>query len=765
MRDTFLDGRKKNSFGLMSTRPLPGLPASPVEELTGQLRYAVACHKAGRLDEAEKEYRKIIKRYPRQADALHLLGVVFYQKGAHLESLRHIDRALKTEPNAPDAHVNRANTLRALNRLGEARAACDRAIALKPEGIEAYNARGAILIEMHHYEEALASCDRALALNPDYAFAHSNRGNALKALKRRSDALASYGRALTINANFAEAYSNRAAVLNQLQRFDEALADCDRAITLAPNLAEAHFNRGLSLGQLGKTVESLAAFDRAIALKPDYADAYFARGAPCQMLKRADEALASLDRAINLNPNIIRLRGLHLHAKMVLCDWRNFEADRQRLENEVIKGNQASPPFQMLAYSSDMALQRACARFYLDDINASNPDPLWRGERYGHSRIRVAYLSADFRHHPVALLTAGMFERHDRSRFETIGISFGGSDEPGPFRQRLEAGFDRFIDAERTSGQEIARLMREMEIDIAVDLNGFTDGGRPDVLLRRPVPVQVNYLGYPGTLGSRCWDYVLADSFVIPEGDRAYYDEQVVYLPHCFMANDSSRTISERMPTRAEFGLPETGFVFCSFNNSYKITPDRFDVWMRLLKQVDGSVLWLSQVGTTAAANLRREATARGVAPDRLIFSSRLPRIEDHLARLNLADLFLDTRFYNGHATIADALWAGVPVLTCVGTTFASRVAGSLLQAVGLPELMAANVADYEAQALRLARDPDLLGSLRAKLAANRRTRPLFDTERFTRNFEAAYVTMWERTQNGEAPQSFAVAPENGGLI
>jgi predicted O-linked N-acetylglucosamine transferase (SPINDLY family) len=326
-------------------------------------------------------------------------------------------------------------------------------------------------------------------------------------------------------------------------------------------------------------------------------------------------------------------------------------------------------------------------------------------------------------------------------------------------RRRLEAAFDRFVDARELGDADVARLVRELEIDIAIDLSGITEGGRPAVFARRPAPVQVNYLGYAGTMGKSHWDYILADRFVIPDASRHAYVEQVVALPDSFMVNDDRRRISDHVPSRAQAGLPERGFVFCCFNNAYKITPDVFDIWMRLLRQTEGSVLWLSSLHHAAIANLRREAQARGVAADRLVFAPKIARNEEHLARIRLADLFLDTLYYNAHVTAADALWAGVPVLTCPGVTFASRVAGSLLGAVGLPELITTSLSDYEMLALRLAGDPALLSSLRQKLARNREAFPLFDTARFARHVEAAYVAMWERSRRGEPPCSFAVEP------
>lgn len=727
------------------------------------LSRAVACHQAGLLSDAEELYKKVLETHPRQFDSLHLLGLIHYQRGAHAEALRDIDRALSINPEVSAAHNSRAAALNGLGRFTDAIAACDRAIALDPGNAEAFCNRGHALVQLKRGEEALASCDKALVLRPDMAEAFNNRGNALKELKRFDQALASYERAIAIKPDYAEGFSNCANVLIGLKRFNEALEHCQRAIALREDLAEAFYNRGIALHELKHYDDALASYDRAIALRPDYAEALANRGTALLDLKRHDEARESYEQALKLAPDHEYLKSMHVHAKMLVCDWTNFSPDCAGLNAAVATGAAAALPFHLLSCMPDPQLQLACASGFLRDRYPA-AWPLWRGERYAHGRIRLAYLSADFRDHPVALLAAGLFERHDRARFETTAISFG-ADAPGAMRARLKAAFDRFIDASAMGDGDVAQLMRDLEIDIAIDLNGFTDGLRPEVLARRPAPIQVNYLGYAGTMGGPHWDYILADRFVVPEESRRHYAEQVVYLPHSFMVNDAGRAISGRTPSRAEAGLPEHGFVFCCFSNAYKITPDVFEVWMRLLGRIEGSVLWLATVSASAAENLRREAQARGIAAERLIFAPKVPLNEDHLARIRLADLFLDTLPYNAHTTAADALWAGVPVLACSGATFASRVAGSLLGAVGLPELITGSLADYQALALRLAKDRALLSGFRQRLARNRATCPLFDTDRFARDIETAYTMMWERSQRGEPPGGFAVdaAAEAGG--
>ncbi len=715
-----------------------------------------ACKELGRLADALASYDKAVALKPDYVDALYNRGTVLKELGRDERALADFDKVIALKPDHAAAFNNRGNALKGLGRHDDAVASYDRALALRPDYAEVWHNRANALHAMKRFEEALASCDRALALRLDFAEALNNRGNALREMRRFEEAVESYDRALALKPDYADALNNRANALTQLRRFDQALTDYGSAIALKPDNADAHFNRGVALAELERQAEAVESYGRAIAIDPDHCAARYNRGAALIGLQRLDEAVVDLERALALSADHDELKGSYLHVRMHLCDWRDFERLCAEINADVANGRPTIIPFQFLAVPSTAAAQLACERTFVRKKFPPHPRPVWGGEPYRHRRIRLAYLSANLNEHPVACLAAGMFARHDRSRFETFAISFG-ADRPSEMRNRLKGMFDRFIDANLMSDRELAGLLRDLEIDIAVDLNGFTSGSRPNLFALKPAPVQVNYLGYVGT--QEYCDYIVADSFVIPEDAPVHYAEKVVYLPDSFLVNDCGRRIAQRAPSRTEAGLPEGGFVFSCFNNTFKLTPDLFDVWMRLLRQVEGSVLWLSRAGATARANLRREAEARGVAGERVVFAPLVARNEDHLARVGLADLFLDTLYYNAHTTAADALWAGVPVLTCSGATFAARVAGSLLRAVGLPELITMSLDDYEALALRLARDRELLASVRRKLACNRRTLPLFDTDRFTRNIEAAYTTMWERAERGELPESFAVQP------
>jgi len=716
---------------------------------------AIQAHQAGKIAEAQTLYRAVLKTSPKHHVALHFLGVSYIQQGQPTKGIAFVEQALVIKPDYAEAQYNLGTALKALNRHDEAIARFEKALAIKPDYAEALNNRGNALRDLKRHEEALASFDRALQFKPDYAEALNNRGNALRDLKRHEEALVSFDRALELKPDYAEALTNRGVALGDLKRYQEALASYDRALQLKPDYAEALNNRGNALRDLRRHEEALASYDRALQLRPDYAEALANRGNTLRDLNRPDEAARSFARLREIAPDCDYALGYMCNSQLHSCDWTYYAQHAERVVQAVEGGKKVDTPFSFLAVSQSAAAQLRCSRTYSADQYLASATPLWAGRRYQHDRIRIAYISADFREHPVSYLTAGLLEKHDRERFETIALSLR-PEHKSTTGQRVKAAFNRFVDVSGTSDRDVAALMRELEVDIAVDLMGFTSDCRTGIFAHRPAPVQVNYLGFPATMGAEYIDYLIADRFVIPEEKQAYYAEKVVYLPDSFQANDDQRKISETVPTRLEAGLPESGFVFCSFNNSYKINPPVFEVWMRLLKTVAGSVLWLVAGHDSIKNNLRREAEERGVEPSRLVFAPRLP-YADHLARFQLADLFLDTLPFNAGTTASDALWAGVPVLTCAGEAFASRMAGSLLNAVGLLELITYSMEEYEALALKLATTPAMLSDMKARLARNRTTHPLFDTDRFRRHIESAYVTMWERVQRGELPESFAV--------
>jgi predicted O-linked N-acetylglucosamine transferase (SPINDLY family) len=540
-----------------------------------------------------------------------------------------------------------------------------------------------------------------------------------------------------------------------MKKYQLALESYDKALTLNPAYAEAFNNRGVALRELREPKAALDHFDKAISLKPDYADARFNRSLALHEAQSYEAAIGNCDEALLLKSGYALIDGMRLDARLHICDWQDLRAATVKLALDLQLGKLASSPLATLAFAGALSVQRRSSEIWAGEYHPAVFTVASVPKHPPHEKIRIGYYSADFREHATAYLIAEMFERHDRARFELIAFSFGPG-EQAPMRQRLEAAFDQFIDVRSRSDREVALLSREMEVDIAVDLKGHTQDSRMGIFAERAAPVQVSYLGYPGTSGAPYIDYLIADPVLIPTASQAFYSEKIVYLPNSYQVNDRKRQISGKPIMRSDCLLPEEGFVFCCFNNNYKILPEVFDVWMRLLKRVEGSVLWLLEDNPTAASNLRKEAVRRGVSEERLIFAPRLP-LPEHLARHQLADLFLDTLPCNAHTTASDALWAGLPVLTCVGEAFASRVAASLLTAIRLPELITESLDAYEALALEIAFNPGKLAALKRKLAANRLTTPLFDTELFTKHIEAAYTAMYERYQADLMPEHIYV--------
>jgi len=615
---------------------------------------------------------------------------------------------------------------------------------------------GVALAQQSRQQEALSFFAQAVRLNPRFAEAHLNLGNALYESGRCEEAIAAFRSTIALRPDFIPAHNGLGNAYRALSRLDAAVGCYRDALRIAPHDAEVHCNLGIALADLGRQEEAIASYRTALSLAPDFANAHYNLGITLQELKWHDEAIACFEKTLAIEPGHREALGALVMSELGDCRWEKIEAHTVDLSRQVREGRAIVEPFTFLLVSDDPAEQKLCAERYIANAlpaRATPPGPRTRDSR----TLRLAYLSGDFRNHAVAQLTAGLFERHDRSRFEVIGVSFG-PDDGSEMRARLKRGFDRFIDVRTQSDAEVAAMLRDLGVDIAVDMSGYMNLARPGIMALRPAPIQVNFLGYPGTLGSDFMDYIVVDDFLVP-GERAHcYAEKLVYLPDSYLVNDSGRVIADATPSRAELGLPEDAFVFCCFNLSAKITPAVFSLWMRLLGRVPGSVLWLLEDNAGARRNLENEARARGVDAGRLVFAPRM-KTELHLARQRRGDLFLDTLPYNAHTTASDALWAGLPVVSCPGSSFAGRVAGSLLRAVGLPELIAADLQAYEALALRLARNPGELAALRAKLARNRSSAPLFDTDRFRRHIEAAYTTMHQIALAGEKPRSFAAAP------
>jgi len=694
----------------------------------------------GRQDDAEQLIGLALGIDATVASYHSNLGLALAAQNRREEALAAYDSALRLDPAHAEAHSNRGAVLRALGYLGAALAAFDAALRLSPDYADAQGNRAIILNDLGRFDEALAANDWALRIRPAHAPTLASRGTTLYRLGRLTEALAAYDSALRLKQD-APTLANRSAALQGLGRFDEAMASCKAALCLAPDDTGALYNRGAVLHELGRLEDALACYGTALRVTPDHAETHSNRGAALYELDRVDEALIAYEEAVRIKPDYTEANSLLIHCQQSVCAWDGLAARHQTLLRQVTEGRGRLALFPLLSIGSTPEQQLAAARRQAEALAGPTlPKRLPRR----NTKIRLGYLSNDFRQHPTAHLISELIERHDRRRFEVIGYSCG-PDDGSPERRRLIGGFDRFADIRTASHADAAGLIHRDEIDILIDLNGYTRGARTRILAHRPASLQVSFLGYPGTMGADFIDYIIADAIVIPPGEERFFNETVVRLADSYQPNDRQRRIAEDTPSREACGLPPQGFVFCCFNNSFKITPVLFALWMRLLAKVPGSVLWLQETNATAKANLRRETAAAGIAPERLVFAPRQP-LAEHLARHRLADLFLDTLPYNAHTTASDALWSGLPVLTCRGDTFAGRVAASLLSAIGLPELITSSLDEYEALAAALATDPARLSALKQRLATNRDTEPLFDSERYARSLERAYEQMWELT-------------------
>lgn len=740
-------GRQQNDKPLIKktrqehTGAAPPSVAAVISRVNEELARATRLHQRGDIKSAAAGYRKILMLDAGHAHAHLNLGAVLMSLGDFAGAVRSFDCALAANSHWALAWSNRGNAQLALKQPEAALLSYQTALQLDPRDPRAHCNRGNALRELGHLDDAVQSYQQALALKSDYVLALKNCASLLGERLRPYEALDLYRRALGIDANDREAQLGCGNMLLGLSRPLEALKHFEQVLAREPKLAEAQNSSGIAQMQLEDFAAALASFDRALVESPRSAAFWSNRGEALRRLKRFTEAAKSYSKVLDIAPDFALAAGKRLSAKLLACEWSSYDRLVGELERGVAEGRQVCAPFEFLAVSRSAALQRECAELYAPQRTALLEAPPPRVMRRDGDKIRLAYVSGDFGNRPTTYLLAGVLEQHDREQFEVIGISLRPPDA-SPMGQRVQHGVDSFIDISALSDRDAINFVAELDIHIAVDLMGHTHGSRPGIFHGRVAPIQVNYLGFPATSGLVCMDYIMGDDFVIPDGSNGHYTEQVAVLPECFQANDAARRIGP-LPTREQVGLPDSAFVFCSFNNSYKYNPTMFDIWCRLLLARPGSVLWLVADTAEVATNLRSEASHRCVDPGRLVFADRVP-YEEHLGRQALADLFLDTLPFNAGTTASDALFAGLPVLTCAGEAFASRMAGSLLRAAGLPELITHSLDEYERRALDLSGGGSQLQDLRARLHAVG-SRPPFDTRRFCRHLETAYRQMWAR--------------------
>ncbi|HYU11517.1 MAG TPA: tetratricopeptide repeat protein [Stellaceae bacterium] len=684
---------------------------------------AASHHQAGRLAAAERLYRRILAVDANHVDSLHLLGLIAHQTGHSDTALELIGRAIALSGTDPDLH----------------------------------NDIGGIYQSLGRFDMAVTHCRKAVALDPRSVTARLNLARALHAAGDLPEAIAQYRRVLQARPDSAEGHYNLAVALYGQGNVDEAISHYRRAVALRPGHAGTHTNLGIALAARGRWDMAIAQYRQALAAKPDSPETLNALGDALTMTGELTQAIAAVQRALALAPDLVRAQANLAYIKAQACDWAGFDSAAGRVLAAVRQDAREVPPFVVLTLPASPAERLLTAQGWSRNFASAVT-------RFSHTRpaaqrvIRLGYISQDLRSDVVGRLLPELIERHDRSRFVVNAYCYG-PDDGSDARRRLVAAFDNFVDLSDVDDAAAARRIHTDGIDILIDLTGYTSQNpRARILASRPAPIQVGFLGYPGTMGADFIDYIVVDRFLAPADHQPFYSEKLVRLPHCYQPSDDSRPTAVPAASRVACSIPAEGLVLCCFNQSYKLTAAVFDIWMRLLRAVPGSTLWLFEANAAVPDNLRREATARGVAAERLVFARRAP-IPEYLARLAAADLFLDTCPYNAGATANDALWAGLPVLTCSGDSYVGRMAGSMLHAIGLPELVTNSLPEYEARALELAREPARLAELRRRLAYNRSRMPLFDMTRYASDIEAAYTGMWDRWRAGEKPAPFDVPP------
>jgi protein O-GlcNAc transferase len=703
--------------------------------ISSQLEKALALQSAGELDAAQDLFAKVLKSDSKNAVALYSMAAIESGRKNFEKALKFIQPVTVSHANFAQAHLAKSVILFNLGKFDDALKAAQKAIHLEPSLPNAQEHLDTVKVAKGML--ANGQIGQATSNTPIDPKVHAltQQAIALQGQALHSEAIEVLNQALQISStDFASLYSLGISLGATGQKM--AALDCFiKAAEASPHLAIGHFAKAQSYADIGLSDDALLCFDKAIEVDPAYTQAYTNKAALLQAINRHHDALLTLiacvevdpnnvtayegqgqllgqfkqydlsvnafKRALEIDPNYSYGEGHLMHARLSCCDWTDYEESRQRIFDGIRAGKKVCGAMTIMSITDDAELARKCIEIYAKDKYGDPLFKLWNGEKYAHRRKRVAFISADFRIHPVGYLLIEMIENFDKEKFELTGV-FTGTPDGSDLWKRYRCAFDHYLDAKNIPSYELAKLLRAMEIDIAIDLSGHTEGTRLDVLSHRPAPVQMTYLGFPGTLGLPFIDYLIADPRIIPPEQQKHYAEKILYLPHCYLPRDTSVVPSPVTPKRSDFGLPEEGFVFCSFNHDYKINPPMFKIWMDLLKEVPGSVLWLMKLNETAQANLTEEALKHGVDPARLVYATRVPKVEDHLARYRLADLFLDTFPYNGHTTASDALMVGLPVISLCGKSFSSRVAASLLNDISMSSLVCFDFQEYHDIALKM---------------------------------------------------------------
>ena len=702
-----------------------------------------------------KQADTLLKQYPRSLVIWILLGSTFAKIGNLDRAIEAYQQAILLKPDYTDGYNNMGVALKNKGMFHEAIEAFQKVITIKPEDVEAHNNLGNALQAQGKADEAVEVYKKAILLNPNYAVAYSNMGNALQAQGKIDEAVEAYKKAVLLNPNYVKAYINMSAALQVQGKLQEAIEACNKALSLKPDYAETYFNISIALHGQGRLKEAVEACGKSISLKPDYAEAYNHLG---KIRKDQGDILAAIynfKQALKIKPDYEVARVNKLFNQACICDWTGIEEDRKLISTIGIS-NQHIIPGMMATFEDSPKRQRIRAEIYAKNTVKQKPIPMPPASISKPKRLRVGYFSSDFRQHSVMYVMADIFESHDREFFEIYGYSFGPNDN-SDFRKRIINSFDVFHDVKELSYQDIAQLARQDKIDIAIDINGYTKLCRPNIFAYRAAPIQIHFWGTGNTSGANYLDYVIVPNMGVPEEYNHHWCEHIIRLPFWCQAKYDENYISGHNVTRRDMGLPESGFVFCSFNNNYKLSPIEFDIWMRLLNQVKDSVLWIYKSNKWVEKHLQKEAFKRGVASDKLVFAEKVPH-SLHLARQRLADVLVDTFNSSAGVTAGDALWVGLPIVTKLGKSYTARAGGYMLESIEMPELITKTEQEYENLLLDLATNPQRLSLIKEKLASNRLSTPLFNSELFTKHLEKGYQEAYKRYFDGKGPKSISIA-------
>ena len=680
--------------------------------MNSNFEYLFSLFQKGQIEQAKKEALKFLEYETNNFDIHHLLGIIYFQKKEFDLSIYYIKKAIKINPNSSEANNNLGIVLKEIKLFELSLESFKKAISINNKYVDAYNNIGVVYRELNKHNDAINIWKKIIEIKPNYIHAYNNIGNALLEKKDPKIAIDNYNIAISLDKNFFEAYFNKGNAYQELKLHDEAIKN----------------------------------YNEVIKIKSDHAEAYFNKANSLREINQLEDAIAEYKKAFKINPHLKNLPGALIFAKHNLCDWENYNHNINFLKKEILNEKKVSKSFTILSIFDSLSLQKKNTETNIKDKYKNIYLPKKKEIKTKNKKIKLGYFSADFRAHAISYLLAKMFELHDKSKFEIFAFSFSPKKNDA-MQKRISSAFDKFLDVNGKTDHEIAKLSYELKIDIAIDLMGFTKFNRFGIFIEKCAPIQINYLGYPGTLGSKSIDYIVGDKFLIPKESQKYYSEKIIYLPNSYQVRDSSQKISKKIFLKEKLNLPKNSFVFCCFNRHYKINPSIFNIWMNILKKVNGSVLWLLEDNKKTSINLKKEAVKSGINANRIIFAQRMP-IEDHLSRHKVADLFIDTYPYGAHTTCSDALWAGLPIVTLAGETFARRVSGSILSAMNLKELITYTQEDYENLILDLATNSEKLNQIKNKIFKNKHTEPLFDTKLYTKNIESSYVKIYENYLN-----------------